>query len=80
LNQRRRETEELLTSRSQPGSGLVPDEDLAIELLLENLDPCADSGLGHVQICGGTNEAACLHDLEEGPGHIDVHPKALRRS
>ena len=73
LNERGRETEELLAGRRQPCAGLVADEHLAVELLLENSDPRADRGLGHVEIGGRADETAGLHDLEEGSSHVDVH-------
>jgi hypothetical protein len=73
LDERSREAKELVTGGCQPGSRLVSDEYLPVELVLEIPDQCADGGLCLFLICRRADEAPRLDDLEEGPGHVDIH-------
>src|SRR6185437_8417967 len=65
----------LAPCRCQRGPGLVADEQLGPELLLETLDPGADSGLRNVKALRGVNEATRCDDGEKRTGEFGIHRK-----
>jgi hypothetical protein len=73
LDQCRCVAKELVARRGQLRAGLVADEQLPVELILQHANPGTHGGLGDVEVRGSPDEAPCLHNLEEGPGGDDVH-------
>ncbi len=73
LDQRRRIAQELVAGGRQLRARLVPDEQLPVELIFQHPHSGADRGLGDVEVGRGADEAARLHDFEEGSCGGDVH-------